>query len=136
LIESVLGWAGQEVDKFQVYHSNSLVQVCQQARSQYLQSLSLVRADIVQRDQRPKFLDVIVTKALRVFLLAIHRHLTSTNGFYSSPPPLSKSGLKLVCKANIVYGNLKFENSQDYAQKPQQNCTVINSASALVQLTE
>jgi hypothetical protein len=38
-------------------------------------------------------------------------------------PPPSKSGLKLVC------GNLKSENSQDYAQKPQQNCTFINSAS-------
>ncbi len=30
---------------------------------------------------------------------------------------------------NIVYGNLKSENSQDYAQKPQQNCTFMNSAS-------
>jgi|LakMenE01Jun11ns_1017448.scaffolds.fasta_scaffold8432406_1 hypothetical protein len=30
------------------------------------------------------------------------------------PPPLSKSGLKLVCNVN-----LKPENSQDYAQKPQ-----------------
>jgi hypothetical protein len=25
-------------------------------------------------------------------------------------------------------GNLKSENSQDYAQKPQQNCTFMNSA--------
>ncbi len=44
---------------------------------------------------------------------------------FTSPPPLllSKSGLKLVpkkCTLNIVYGNLKSENSQDYAQKPQQ----------------
>jgi hypothetical protein len=39
------------------------------------------------------------------------------------PLPLSKSGLKLVCNVNIVCGNLKSENSQDYAQKPQQNCT-------------
>ncbi len=51
----------------------------------------------------------------------------STNGFYH--PPLIKSGLKLVCNVNIVYGNLKSENSQDYAQKPQRNCTFINSAS-------
>jgi hypothetical protein len=29
--------------------------------------------------------------------------------------PHSKSGLKLVCKVNIVYGNLKSENFQDYA---------------------
>ncbi len=34
---------------------------------------------------------------------------------------LSKSGLKLVCNVNIVYGNLKSEKSQDYAQKPQRN---------------
>ncbi len=55
------------------------------------------------------FLDVIGTKVFRVFLLAIHSH--------PSPPPLpSKSGLKLVCNVNIVYGNLKSENSQDNAQ--------------------
>ncbi len=40
--------------------------------------------------------------------------------------PLSKSGLKL---AYNVSGNLKSENSQDYAQKPQRNCTFMNSAS-------
>jgi hypothetical protein len=28
-----------------------------------------------------------------------------------------------------VYGNLKSENSQEYGQKPQQNCTLMNSAS-------
>ncbi len=46
-----------------------------------------------------------------------------------SPP--SKSGLKLVCNVNIVYGNgnLKSENSEFYAQKPQRNCTIMNSAS-------
>jgi hypothetical protein len=38
--------------------------------------------------------------------------VTSTKRFYS----LSKSGFKLVCNVNIVYGNLKSENSQDYAQ--------------------
>jgi hypothetical protein len=56
--------------------------------------------------------------------------ITSNNGFYTPPPPpsLSKSGLKLVCNVNIVYGNLKSENSQDYAQKPQRNCTCVNSA--------
>ncbi len=59
-----------------------------------------------------EFLDVIWTKVLRVFLLAIH-------GFYSPPPPLlSKSVLKLAC--------LK---TQDYAQKPQRNCAFMNSAS-------
>jgi hypothetical protein len=37
--------------------------------------------------------------------------------------------LKLVCNVNIGYGFLKTENSPDYAQKPQRNCTLINSAS-------
>jgi hypothetical protein len=45
------------------------------------------------------------------------------------PPNLSKSGLKLVSNVNTVYGNRKSENSQDYAQKPQRNCTFMNSAS-------
>jgi hypothetical protein len=44
---------------------------------------------------------------------------------------LSKSGLKLVCNVNIVYGNLKSENSQDYTQKPQRNCMFVNSASGV-----
>jgi hypothetical protein len=58
--------------------------------------------------------------------------VTSTNGFYSPPPPppsLSKSGLKLFCNINILYGNLESENSQDYGQKPPRNCTFVNSAS-------
>ncbi len=33
---------------------------------------------------------------------------------------------------DIVYRNLKSEKSQDYAQKPQQNCTFMNSASRKV----
>ncbi len=42
--------------------------------------------------------------------------------------------MKLVCNVNIVYGHLKSENSQDYAQKPQRNCncTFISSASGLI----
>ena len=39
-------------------------------------------------------------------------------------PPLSKSGLKLVCNVNIVHGNLTSANSQEYAQKPQRNLYV------------
>jgi hypothetical protein len=66
----------------------------------------------------------------KVLLFAV----TSTNGFYSPPPPLSKSGLKLVCNIDIVYGNLKSENSQDNAQKPQRNCMFKNSASEQVHL--
>ncbi len=75
-----------------------------------------------------EILDVIGRKVLRVFLLAIHSHLYR----FDPPPPLppqGKSGLKLVCNVNIVYRNLKSENSQDYAQKPQRNCTFMNSTS-------
>ncbi len=60
--------------------------------------------------------------------------VTSTNGYY--PPPPGKSGLKLVCNVNIVYGNLKSENSQDFVQKPQRNCTLMNSAFAQLLYTE
>jgi hypothetical protein len=80
-----------------------------------------------------KFLDEIKTKVLRVFLLAIHSHLT--DGFYPPPPPpppRGKSGSKLFCNVNMVYGNLQYENSQDYAQKPQRNCTFMNSSSGLI----
>jgi hypothetical protein len=49
-----------------------------------------------------EFWDIIGTKVFRVFLLAIHSHLHS---------PFSKSDLKLVCNVNIVYGNVKSENS-------------------------
>ncbi len=53
-----------------------------------------------------EFLDVIGTQVLPVFLLAFHSHPPP-------PPPIP----------SIVYGNLKPENSQDQAQKPQRNCT-------------
>ncbi len=51
-----------------------------------------------------------VLRVLRVFLFATVFTVTSIKG-------LSKSGLKLVCNINIVYGNLKSESSEDYAQK-------------------
>jgi hypothetical protein len=51
------------------------------------------------------------------------------------PPSLSKSGLKLVCNVNIIYGNFKAGYSQDYAQKPQQNCMFMNSAAGTVLAT-
>ncbi len=73
-----------------------------------------------------EFLDAIGEKVLRVFLLAIHIHLYY--GFCPTPP-WSKSDLKLVCNVNIICGNLKSENPQDYAQKPQRNYTFMNSAS-------
>ncbi len=48
--------------------------------------------------------------------------VTSANGFYSASP-LRKSGLKLVYNLNMVYGNIKSENSQDNAQIPQRHFT-------------
>jgi len=51
---------------------------------------------------------------------------------FTPPSPLSKSGLILVCNANIVNRNIKSGNSQDYAQKPQRNCTFMNLCSGWV----
>ncbi len=47
------------------------------------------------------------------------------------PPPWAT-----VVWNNIVYRNIKSENYQDYAQKPQRNCTFMNSASVLKQTAE
>jgi hypothetical protein len=74
-----------------------------------------------------EFLDVIGAKVWRVFLLAIHSHLYKW--ILLPPSPLGKSELKLVWNVNIVCENLKSENSQDYAQTPQRNCTFMNLAS-------
>ncbi len=62
--------------------------------------------------------------------------VTSTNRFFSAPPPpLRKTVLKLVCNVKIVYGHLKSANSQDYARKPQRNCTFTNLASGAAEHT-
>ncbi len=42
---------------------------------------------------------------------------------------MSKSALKLVSNVNIVYGNLKSEISQDYAQETQEIVTFMNVVS-------
>jgi hypothetical protein len=65
-----------------------------------------------------EFLDIIGTKVLRVFLLAIHSH-PYTNGFYPPPPLFKQRWFKtwFVMETLYVYGNLK--NFQDYAQKPE-----------------
>jgi hypothetical protein len=75
--------------------------------------------------------DVIESKKILKSFSSLLFTVTSTNGFYS-PLLLSRSGLKLVCNVNIVYGHLKSENFRDYVQKPQRNCTLINSTSAKV----
>jgi hypothetical protein len=96
-------------------------------------------------------LDEIRTKVLRVFLIAIHSHLYSfAFHFFKLTQPLTISTVHRVQLLYTVketrgkpdrkpyplfyglrnpYSNLKSENSQDYAQKPQQNCTFMNSAS-------
>jgi hypothetical protein len=43
--------------------------------------------------------------------------------------------LELVCNVDIVYENLKSENSQDFALKPYQNYMSMNSASGADLLT-
>ena len=72
-----------------------------------------------------EFLDIIGTKSLKSFPPCYSQSTLITD----PPPPLpSKNGLKLVCNVNIVYGKLKSDNSNDYTQKPQRNCTFMNSA--------
>ncbi len=75
-----------------------------------------------------EFLDVIGTKILRVFLLAIHTHSHLSNRILlplpPPPPPSRAKGVWNLCNVNIVYGNLKYENCQDYAQKHQQKLYV------------
>jgi hypothetical protein len=74
-----------------------------------------------------EFLDVISTVVLSL-MHAIQS--TLLKGFL--PPPLEQNWFETGCNVNIVYGNLKSENSQDYALKPQRNCTFMNSASVTV----
>jgi hypothetical protein len=61
-----------------------------------------------REDAEVEILDVVGTRVLG-FLPCYSQSLL--HGFYPPPPP-SKSGLKLVCNVNIVYGNFKSENSQ------------------------
>jgi hypothetical protein len=41
----------------------------------------------------------------------------------------------ILYKAKTKGGNLNSEKSQDYAQKPQRNCTVMNSTSGYTQIS-
>jgi hypothetical protein len=68
-----------------------------------------------------EFLDEIQTKVFRVFLVAIHSHLSSF--------VLSSLFLQTHLTTHNFHGSVQSENSQDYAQKPQRNCTFMNSAS-------
>jgi hypothetical protein len=111
--------------------------------------------DLLVLTSEAELLDEIQTNVLRVFLLASHRHLNSFALrclFLQTHATLTVlqfiylfSTVQLVVKEaggkpdrkqyplpfslRNPYGNLKSENSQDYAQKPQRNCTFMNSAS-------
>ncbi len=95
-------------------------------------------------------MDEIQTKVLRVILLAVHSQLYSfalrflflqahatSYSFYSQLLYFVKEkGGKpdgklypLPYGIRHSYRYLNFENSQDYVQKPQRNCTFMNSAS-------
>ncbi len=96
-----------------------------------------------------EILDEIQTKVLRVFLLAIHSHLysiasrflflqthatsNSFNRFYTvkkgGKPYRKPYRYPLPYDLKNQYRNLMSENSQDYDQKPQWNCTFIDWAS-------
>jgi hypothetical protein len=81
-----------------------------------------------------KFLDEIQTKVLLwVFLLAIHSLLynIALKFLFLQTPGISNvvSTVQLLhASLRNPYRNLKSENSQDYAQKPQWNCTFMYSA--------
>ncbi len=93
-------------------------------------------------------MDKIQTKVLRLFILAIHSHLYNFAlrfYFFKLTQPLVVSRVctlqrrkegKLMKNHTLrlknQYKNLKFENSQDYAQKPQRISTFINSASGRI----
>jgi hypothetical protein len=96
-----------------------------------------------------EFLEEIQTKVLRVFLFAIHTFLATALpwGFSSNSRNLSQFIVQLLYTVKEKGGNLienytpfpmvyeihteisSLRNSQYDAQKPQQNCTFMNSAS-------
>jgi hypothetical protein len=85
-------------------------------------------------------LDEIQTKVFRIFLLVICSHLYSLALRFSflqtqATSVKEKGGKPDRKQYPLPYGlrnpyrNLKSENSQDYAQKPQRDCKFMNSAS-------
>jgi hypothetical protein len=83
-----------------------------------------------------ELLDEIQTKVFRAFLLAIHSHLYSCALRYLYLQTVSTVEENLIENhtpfpdgLRNLYRNLKSDNSQDYAQKPQRNYTFMNPAS-------
>jgi hypothetical protein len=80
--------------------------------------LSLDLSD--SEDTEADFLDVIWSKSKRFSCAPCYSHaVTSINGFYSPPLLFERKWFETLCNVNIVYGNLKSKNSQDYGQKPE-----------------
>jgi hypothetical protein len=89
-----------------------------------------------------EFLGEIQTKVLRVFLFSIHSHLYSFVRdfyFFKRTQPLTvflkeKGGKPYPLPYGLrnPYRNLKSEDSQDYAQKPQNDCKFMSSGSGMV----
>jgi hypothetical protein len=114
-------------------------------------SVSLLYAQSYRCWTEAEFYDEIQTKVLRVFLLAIHSHPSIAwpwdSNFFKLTQPLTVSTIQLLYTVKEKggkpdrkpyplpfglrnpYRNLKFENSQDNARKPQRNCNFMNSAS-------
>ncbi len=105
-----------------------------------INKLKVTTAHFCRYCTEAQFLDEIQTKVLRVFLPAIHRHLfnfalrflflqtnATSYSFYSSVTAHCKGERRkpdrklypLTYGLSNLYRNLKSENSQDYAQKPQ-----------------
>jgi hypothetical protein len=81
-----------------------------------------------------EFLDIIGTKLLRVFLLAIQSQSPLLTEFYS-PPPLKQKWFKtgLECKHCIRKPqSSSLITSNNSAQKRQRNCTFMSLASGLL----
>ncbi len=77
-----------------------------------------------------EFLDVTGTKVLRVFLLSIHTDTSITDFTPLLPRAKVIWNWFVMCTVHST-SNLKSENPQNYAQKPERNCMFMNSASVL-----
>ncbi len=109
---SILKWASQDMTQFFFFSGHS--------------ALFPWRLRCVTEAE---FLDIIGTRVLRVFHLAIHSHLYYRILYPPPPPRWAIVVRNWFWNVNIVYRILKSENSQDYSQKSQRNCTFMNSAS-------
>ncbi len=88
-------------------------------------------SECIEEEYRDRILGRNRDKSLMSFPPCYLQSLLLTDFTLFLLPPFDKSGL-MVCNVNIVITSLKSENSQDYARKPQGNCTFMNSVSGQV----